>query len=480
MNTTLDESLPFSETVLKDMPDHIGRQYRDVANKHILPQYGYLPALGQDDETPVINRSEGVYLYDSTGRKMIDGPGGMWCVQVGHGRKEIAEAVYKQMLDLSYTSFLLVHPGQTELAQRIASKMPGDLKRIYFTTGGSTAVDSALRFCQLYNNVKGRPHKKRILAREKGFHGSTYLAASITGKEREKSSMHLDKEFVHFLSAPCQYHGYEHLTENEFCDFLIKELEDNIAHIGADNIMCFIGEPVMGSGGVIVPPKDYLKRVRETCTKNDIIYIADEVVTGFGRLGHWFVSEEVFGVVPDIITFAKGITSGYVPMGGFAISEKLLQEISGDNADDTTFYNGYTWSGNPVSCAAALASWDIIENEKILEHVREVGPYFQEQLRTLMDIPLVGNVRGMGLMAAVEARIEAPEDKLLEMDTKVGSIVDQHCRDLGLLVRPFANLCIISPPLIITKKQIDDLVVALRKGFELTLEDLRREGIWVD
>lgn len=465
---------------MNSIKDHIGQQYRDVANKHILYPYGYLPTVGQDVDTPVIQKSEGIYLYDSMDRKMIDGPAGMWCVQTGHGRKEIAEAVYKQMLDLSYTSFLLVHPGQTELAKRIASKMPGDLTRIYFTTGGSTAVDSALRLCQLYNNIKGRPNKKLILAREKGFHGSTYLTASITGKEREKTSMHIDKECVHFLTAPCQYYGYEHLSEDEFCDLLVKELEDDIARIGAENIMCFIAEPIMGSGGVLVPPKNYIKRCWEVVKKNDILYISDEVVTGFGRLGHWFASEPVFGITPDIITFAKGITSGYVPMGGFAVSEKLIQEISGDNAEGNTYANGYTWAGNPVSSAAALASWDIIENEKILEHVREVGPYFQEQLRTLKDIPLVGNVRGMGMMAAVEARIKAPEEKLLEIDTKVGSMVDEHCRGLGLLVRPFANICIMSPPLVITKSQVDDLVAALRKGFELTLEDLRREGIWED
>jgi adenosylmethionine-8-amino-7-oxononanoate aminotransferase len=257
-------------------------------------------------------------------------------------------------------------------------------------------------------------------------------------------------------------------------------MEETILDIGPENVMCFIAEPIMGSGGVLVPPKGYLKRAWELTRKYDIIYISDEVVTAFGRLGYWFASEEVFGIVPDIITFAKGITSGYVPLGGFAVSDKLMSEITGDKGKGNTFSNGYTWSGNPVSCAAAIASWDIIEREHLLEHVREVGPYFQDQLKTLNDIPLVGDVRGMGLMAAVETWIHAPKEKLLEMDLKVGSMVDMHARDYGLLLRPFINVCIMSPPLIITKSQIDDLVKALRKGLELTYEDLRREGVWED
>ena len=215
--------------------------------------------------------------------------------------------------------------------------------------------------------------------------------------------------------------------------------------------------------------------------KYQIIYIADEVVTAFGRLGHWFASEKVFGIVPDIIIFAKGVTSGYIPMGGYAVSETLLETFTGDNADGCLYSNGYTWGGSPVACAAALASWDIIEKENLLDHVHQIGPYFQQQLRDLRDIPLVGNVRGEGLMAAVEMTIEGhSEADLLAKDYAIGEMVDQHCQQLGLLVRPFINICIISPPLIITKQQVDELVSTLRRGLELTLNDLREQGIWID
>jgi adenosylmethionine-8-amino-7-oxononanoate aminotransferase len=258
-------------------------------------------------------------------------------------------------------------------------------------------------------------------------------------------------------------------------------MEQKILALGADNIMCFIAEPILASGGVIVPPADYNFRIWQMIKRYGITYIADEVVTAFGRLGHWFASEAVFGIVPDIIIFAKGVTSGYIPMGGYAVSERFLETISGDNADGCLYSNGYTWSGSPVACAAALASWDIIEKEGLLDRVLELGPYFQEQLGTLKDIPLVGDVRGQGLMAAVEMTIEGhSEADLLAKDYAIGEMVDQHCQTLGLLVRPFINICIISPPLIISREQIDALVAMLRRGLELTLIDLRQQGIWID
>ena len=456
--------------------------YRDKYNQHLLHPWGDLSALGEDDSSSVIVRGEGAYIFDAEGNRLLDGPAGMWCMQAGYGRREIADAVAEQMMTLSYaTTFSLINNREVELAQRIAAQTPGDLNRIYFTTGGSTAVDAALRLCQLASNIQGTPQRKQILTREKAYHGSTYLSASVTGKERDKTAMDTIREGVHFLSAPCHYYYPQFETEAAFCDFLIAELEEKILEIGAENIMCFIAEPILASGGVIVPPADYHQRCWQMVKGYGITYIADEVVTGFGRLGHWFASEKVFGIVPDIIIFAKGVTSGYIPMGGYAVSDQFMAEISGDNADGCLYSNGYTWSGNPVACAAALASWDILEKENLLQNVLEVGPYFQEQLRTLAENPLVGNVRGTGLMAAVEMTIKGrDEEDLLEKDYAIGEMVDSHCQRLGLLVRPFINICIISPPLIITRAQVDELVTALREGLRLTLEDLREQCIWVD
>jgi putrescine---pyruvate transaminase len=444
-------------------------------NRHSLHPWADLPALGEDESTPVIVRGEGVYITDDQGRRMIDGPAGMWCMQTGYGRQEIADAVAGQIMRLGYaTAFSTINPREVELAQRIAAETPGDLNRVYFTTGGSTAVDSALRLCQLASNIKGQRQRKHILSRDRAYHGSTFLSASVTGKERDKSAMDTLQDTVHFLTAPSLFHYDRELGEAAFCDFLVDELESKILELGPENVMCYIAEPVLASGGVIVPPQDYNRRCWEVVKKYDIVYIADEVVTAFGRLGHWFASEKVFNVVPDIITFAKGVTSGYVPLGGFAVSDRFMDEISGEDSGGNIFSNGYTWSGNPVSCAAALASWDIIEREGLLAHVREVGPYFQQQLRTLQDLPLVADVRGTGLMAAVEMRVEngAKGAQLLEQDYALGELVDSYCHEYGLLVRPLINVCIMSPPLIITHDQIDDLVGALRKALEKAQAEL--------
>jgi putrescine aminotransferase len=452
---------------------------RESYNKVSLHPWADLSALGEDEETPIVTRGDGVYLYDDQGRKMIDGPAGMWCMQTGYGRQEIADAVSNQIMTLGFASaFNVVNEREVELARRIADKTPGDLNRVFFTTGGSTAVDSALRLCQLANNIKGLPNKKHILTRDKAYHGSTFLAASVTGKERDKTAMDVLKENVHFLSAPCFYTNGKGRTEQAFCDDLVSELERKILDVGPENIMCYIAEPVLGSGGVIVPPDGYNRRCWEVVKKHGIVYIADEVVTAFGRLGHWFASEAVFAVVPDIITFAKGVTSGYLPLGGYAVSDAFMAEISGDKSGGNCYSNGYTWSANPVSCAAAIASWDIIEQEGLLDHVRDVGPYFQAQLRTLQDYPLVGVVRGTGLMAAVEMRVDncATGDDLLAQDYALGEMVDNFCHDLGLLVRPLINVCIMSPPLIITREQIDDLVGALRQALDLTQAALRKAG----
>lgn len=447
---------------------------REQFNRHLVHPWADLPSLGEDETTPVVVRGEGVYIYDEDGHRMIDGPAGMWCMQTGYGRREIADAVAEQIMDLGYSSaFSVINQRETELAARIAAATPGDLNRIFFTTGGSTAVDSALRLCQLANNIKGAPRRKHILTRDRAYHGSTFLAASVTGKERDKTAMDLLQGHVHFLTAPCRYAFPQELDENEFCDFLVRELEDKILELGPENVMCFIAEPVLGSGGVIVPPADYNRRCWEVVKKYGIVYIADEVVTAFGRLGHWFASEAVYGVVPDIITFAKGLTSGYVPMGGFAVSDRFMAEITGDAAGGNIYSNGYTWSAHPVSCAAALASWDIIESEGLLQHVREVGPYFQSRLRSLADSPLVADVRGTGLMAAVEMRLDtsARGAELLAQDYALGELVDHYCHRFGLLVRPLINVCIMSPPLIITREQIDDMVSALRQALALAEAD---------
>lgn len=437
-----------------------------------LENYGH-------NERTVIAHAEGVYLYDTEGNALLDGPGGMWCVNVGHGRREIADAVAAQMTDMAYCSpWSLTSGPAARLGERLAELAPGDLNSVFFTTGGSTAVDSALRFVQFRNNLLGRPEKKHIITRLDAYHGSTYLAASVSGKGRDKSWFDYETETVHFLPSPNPYRRPQGMSVEEFCDAKVADLENRILELGADRVAAFIAEPILASGGVIVPPEGYHRKCLEVCRRHDVLYISDEVVTAFGRLGHMFASEAVFDIQPDIITVAKGITSGYVPLGGVLISDRLLEGITGERSKQAIFSNGFTYSGHPVSCTAALTNLDILEGERLLEHVREIGPYFQQRLAELREIPIVGDVRGMGLVGCVECSLNGGGEDDLELDYAIGNRIDAHCQSLGLLVRPFVNMCVMSPPLPITRKQVDELVDTLHTGTLRAMEDLRAEGIW--
>ena len=448
-------------------------------NNNFVHPWEYMKDVGKNKRM-FAEKAKGIYLYDEYGEKLIDGPGGMWCVQIGYGRPEMAHAISDQIIKMPYYSpWNMSSSPSAILAKKIAELTPGDLNHVFFTTCGSTAVDSAIRFVHFYNNVLGRKKKKKIISREKSYHGSTYLSATMCGKNRDKDWMDTATELVHFLPDVNPSRRPEKISVDEFLENKISDLENAILKLGAENVGAFIAEPVLASGGVIVPPNGYHKRCLEVCHKYDVLYISDEVVTAFGRLGHWFASKEVFGIEPDIITCAKGLTSGYVPMGACIISDKIFSEISGNSAKEATFSNGYTYSGHPVSSAAALKNIEIIENEGLLEHVREISPYFQQRIKDLNKLPLVGDTRGEGLVGCVEGRIVEPENAgALELDIEMGSRIDKHCQTLGLIVRPLWNMCVFSPPLIITPEQIDEMFNILEQGIIRTAEELIQEGLW--
>ncbi|MFE0016841.1 aminotransferase [Mesorhizobium sp. NPDC059054] len=448
-----------------------------TARSHLVQPWPVAGSVGAEARA-LIGAGDGIYIVDGDGKRLIDGPAGMWCTNVGHRREELARVMYEQAMQLSYnTPWYTMNAPSAELARRIAAAAPGDLSHVFFTTGGSSAVETALRFMQFYNNVRGRPEKKLILSRGGAYHGSTYLAASLNGRPRDRDWMDGADDLVVKLSSPDPFRRPKGMDVGAFADLLVEEFRDRITTVGADRIGAFVGEPIQASGGVIVPPDGYLKRIREICRENDILYISDEVVTAFGRLGHVFASGDVFGLDPDMITFAKGVTSGYFPLGGVVISEQLLQELRRSNHPDAMFAHGLTYTSHPTGCAVALKNLDILEDE-VLAHARAVAPYFQAQLKTLEDLPLVGEVRGLGLMACVECVADRESRNPLQLDKAVGARIDAHCHDLGLLVRPLINMCVMSPPLIITREQIDAMVAILREGISRTMEDLRREGLW--
>ena len=352
----------------------------------------------------VIAHGEGSYIYDTDGKKYFDAVGGLWCNNIGLGRTDMVEVIANQIQNMSYASPFVAmgNVPAAELAAKLAKLAPGELNHVFFSTGGSTAIETAFRLTRFYQSCRGKTEKRHIIARKGSYHGSTHLAMSIGGKTADHvPEFDYISDIIHHVSSPDYYRAPTKMTETDFLEFLLKELEDKILEIGPNRVSAFFAEPVMGAGGVIVPPLGYHRSTWEICKKYDVLYVSDEVVTSFGRLGHWFASEDQFGFIPDIITTAKGLSSGYLPIGATLFSDTIWQEINAENSN-RLFAHGYTYSGHPVCAIAALKSIEIIKNEGILEHVREVGPYFEEQLNTLHDLPIVGDVRGVGFMMCVE------------------------------------------------------------------------------
>jgi len=428
----------------------------------------------------VVAEADGAYIYDSDGGRYIDGIGGLWCVNIGYGRNEMAEAIADQVRAIPYYSSFnhLTTPPSAELAAKLAAISPDHLNHVFYGTGGSQANDTAIRIIHYYFNRLGKTSKKKIISRVDAYHGSTYLAMTLTGVKEDHSGFDLAPELVSYVSCPNPYRKPEQMSDAEFCDYLVEELEQEIVRLGEDNVAAFIAEPIMGAGGVIVPPEGYHQRTLEVCKKYDVLYISDEVVTAFGRIGHMFASESVFGIKPDMITAAKGISSGYLPLSATMLSDEIYDVISRPADDGSLFTHGFTYSGHPVCCRAGLKNIEIIEREGICEHVLAVGPYFEQQLNTLRDLPIVGDVRGKCFMMCVENVKDTQSKALFNPEVAIGDRIATHCQANGLIVRPIAHLNVLSPPLILSRDQIDEVVATLRKGIEAAMDDLVREGIW--
>ena len=431
----------------------------------------------EKDGALVITRGEGCYLWDAEGRRYFDAVGGMWCTNIGLGRKEMATAIADQVERLAFSNTFVdvTNDPSARLAAKLASLAPGDLNRVHFTTGGSTAVDTAARLVWYYQSCKGQPQKTDIVSREASYHGSTYLSQSVGKRAGDRVEEFRYKETgIHHLSAPDPYRRPEGMTEAAFCDALVDEFQALIDRIGADCIGGFFAEPIQASGGVIVPPQGYLKRMWEICQRHDILFIADEVVTAFGRIGHWFASEDEFGIIPDVITCAKGLTSGYLPLGAMIFSDRVWKVMA--EKGERWFTTGFTYSGHPVSCAAALKNIEIMEREDLLGNAARVGDYFLDRLTGLEELPLVGQVRGRRLMVCVEnVANKATKDPLPDGVNESKRISDT-AEAMGLLVRPMGHLNVMSPPLVITEKEVDFVVETLVKSIRKVTDELVREG----
>ncbi len=429
----------------------------------------------------ILADADGAYVYDSAGNKYLDGIGGLWCVNVGYGRTEIAQAMAAQAEKMVYYSSFGPHTSipAAELAHQLAALAPDGLNHIQFGTGGSMANDTAIRMIHFYFNRLGKKSKKKIITRHDGYHGSTYLAMSLTGVAFDHQGFDIiDDGLIQRISSPNSYRRPDGMSLDEFCDQLVREFEEKIAQLGAKNVAAFIAEPIMGAGGVIVAPPGYHARMLEVCRAHGVLYIADEVVTAFGRLGHFFASQDVFGMRPDLITSAKGLSSAYAPLSATIMSDEFYDVISVPQSKGALLTHGFTYSGHPVCCAAGLKNIEIMQREDICGHVRELGPYLEAQLASLADLDLVGDVRGSHFMMCVENVADKQTKELLPADLQVGERIAAAAQKRGVLVRPIAHLNVLSPPLILTREQIDTLAGVLRESIIEVMNDLRRQRLW--
>ena len=425
----------------------------------------------------VITRAEGVYLYDSEGHKMLDGMAGLWCVNVGYGRKEILDAAMRQMQQLPYynTFFQTTHPPVIALSEKLASVAPAHINHVFFAGSGSEANDTVLRMVRHYWASVGKPEKSVIIARKNGYHGSTVAAASLGGMSAMHAQGGLPIPGITHIDQPYWYGEGGDMSPEEFGLMRARQLEAEIDRIGEDKVAAFIAEPIQGAGGVVIPPESYWPEIQRICDEREILLVADEVICGFGRTGSWFGSD-TYGIKPDLMTIAKGLSSGYLPIAGVMVSDRVVEGL-GKGGE---FIHGYTYSGHPVACAAALANLEIIENEQLVDGVQSrAAPYLAAKWASLADHPLIGEARSKGLVGALELTPDkAARAPFAAPKGTAGLMCREHCFANGLVMRHVGDTMIISPPLIIANSEIDELVEKAGKCLDLTYAELKAKGLY--
>jgi putrescine---pyruvate transaminase len=423
----------------------------------------------------VITQADGIYIWDGKGNKILDGMSGLWCVNVGYGRKELAEVAYKQMLDLPYynTFFKTTTVPATELATKISSLLPKRFQKIFFTNSGSECNDTMVRFVRHYWKLKGKPYRQHFIARHRGYHGSTMVAANLGGMSGMHEQGGTRLPGFHHVQQP---YWYDHGGDRSFEQFGLDaaaEVEKKILEVGPENVAAFVGEPIQGAAGVLIPPSTYWPEVQRICRKYGVLIVSDEVICGFGRTGKMWGFQS-FGYEPDIVCMAKGLSSGYLPIGAVAISNTLTDdffELGGD------FNHGMTYAGHPVSSAVALKNIEIIQDEKLVERVAELGPYFAKALASLNDHPIVGETRSLGLIGAIELSSHKATRARFHDSGRVGTICRDHCFKNNLVMRACWDTMVLAPPFIITKPQIDDMVKLARVALDATYADVKAEMV---
>ena len=423
----------------------------------------------------IIERAENIYLWDSEGQKILDAMSGLWCVNTGYGQQALVDAATRQMKELPFYNafFQTATVPAIELAELLAEVTPPQFQHVFFTCSGSEGNDTIVRMVRRYWDVMGEPARKVIISRKNGYHGSTMAGASLGGMSgmHEQGGLPIP-DIVHIEQPHWFELGREHSRE-AFGLIAAGWLEAKILEVGPERVAAFIGEPVQGAGGVIVPPSTYWPEIQRICDKYGILLVSDEVICGFGRTGNWFGCE-TFGTRPDLMTFAKGVTSGYVPLGGVMVGERVARALIEKGGE---FTHGFTYSGHPVSCAVAIANIGLLRELDLVRRVREdVGPYLAQRFLEIEDHPLVGEVQTCGMMGAVQLVKDKTSGAGFASELEVGMVCRGHCFGNGLIMRAVGDRMIIAPPLVMTREQIDEMMQLIKRCLDLTLNDLRQRG----
>lgn len=440
------------------------KQWQDIDTAHHLHPFTDYKSLAKEG-TNVIVKADGAHLTNTDDKQFLDAMSGLWCVNVGYGRKNLAEVAYKQMQELPYYNsfFKTATAPSIELAQQLAEIAPNDLNHAFFSSSGSEANDTVVRMVRRYCDLKGKPNKKTFISREYAYHGSTMTGVSLGGMTAMHAQGGMMPGFEHVM-PPYWYKYGGDMSPEEFGMYTANKIEEKINEIGAENIAAFIGEPIQGAGGVIIPPDSYWPRVQEICTQYDILLVVDEVICGFGRTGEWFGSD-TYNIKPDIITMAKGISSGYIPLSGIMVGDRVTETLVDEGGE---FYHGYTYSGHPVACAVAIENIKIIREENLIENSRKTSVYLKERMNEIADHPLVGEVRMKSFIGAVELVKDKDKREMFEETGVVGGICRDYCIENGLVMRAVRDGMIFCPPLIFNNNHIDELVDKLKKSLDQT------------
>jgi len=443
-----------------------GSEWKDLDGRHYLHPFTDHKSLAKTGSR-IVTRADGVYIYDADDNKILDGMSGLWCVNAGYGRDELVDAAANQMRELPYYNsfFQCAHPPSIELSRMLQEVTQPQFNRVFYTGSGSESIDTMIRMVRHYWDLKGEPQRKTLIARKNAYHGSTIGGASLGGMKPMHSQGGPMVPRIEHIDQPYWFGSDRSLSPDEFGLQAAQLLRQKIEELGPDQVAAFVGEPIQGAGGVIIPPDSYWPEIQKICDEYGILLVTDEVICGFGRLGRWF-GADYFGVKPDLMTFAKGVTSGYLPLGGVMVGDRVADALIDKGGE---FYHGYTYSGHPAACAVAIENIRILQRENLVERVRDdIGPYLAERWHSLAEHPIVGETRMVGLMGALE--LVANKSSLARFKEEIGA--GTICRDFlvnnGLVMRAVGDTIVVAPPLTLSHDEADELIGKAWKCLDLT------------